>query len=172
MGKCMICKKFLGIFRREHTCEICDGTLCHDCAVKIDTDSKEKIVTLIDLKWPRRIDSIDREWHKEDDIYLCPVCHSTYTSKLRTTIENTSRIGKENVRLYSSRYQGKLPKHTEEIQLKTFYHRDRNEAEDEIKVYAASLGCRDVIGVHYNKKSIEDGNYIYSVFQYEGKGIK
>lgn len=178
MGTCKVCKKNFGLFRWRHTCQICGGAICRDCSAKIPIDSLEKYVALESIQ--SNISFLDTKDSELDDDYkslylcptLCPTCHGTYNSKLRAIIENINRIGKENVRLYSSRYQGKLPKHTKEIHLKTFFHRDKNEAEDELKVYAASIGCRDVIDIRYNKKSKEYGNYIYSVFQYEGKGIK
>lgn len=168
MARCNVCKKFLGLFRSRYTCAICGEMLCHDCVVNVGVDSREKIVAFI---FSKETEYLDREW-KDATIYLCPTCYGIYNSELNKVIELVDWTGKENVRLYSSRYQGKLPKHEVEIPLTTHYHRDKNKAEDEIKVLAATLGCRDVIGVHYNKKSIEDGNYIYSVFQYEGKGIK
>ena len=86
--------------------------------------------------------------------------------------QNAKVIGIDNVRLYSHRYQGRIPKHTEEIHIKTFNYEDRNASEQEMKAFAAHLGCHNVINVHFNKETHQSGNYIYSVFNCEGIGIK
>ena len=169
MGTCKVCRQNLGFFQREHKCSFCGGTICHDCAVKFRIDNQAKRIAFEYTTTP------DAEIHtgwSSPFAYACPACYLNYEKDVQTMIQNEIMIRKENVRLYSNRYLGRLPKYTQEISIQTEYYRDKNEAENEMKLIAAHLGCRNVIDVRYNKKSEEDGNYIYSVFQYEGKGIK
>jgi transcription elongation factor Elf1 len=176
-----MCGQKLGLLSREHTCVFCGNTLCNDCAIKfhIDTDSYAEICafdySIHTEGWSFDQSKLSEKLHRgwtNPYAYACPSCYRTMKSQEQTMIQNANEIGVEHVRLYSHRYQGRIPQHTKEISVKTPYYKDRSEAEMAMKAIAAYLGCRNVIKVRYNRDTDEDGNYKFSIFQYEGIGIK
>ena len=169
MGICKVCHQSLGFFKREHKCCFCGGIVCHDCVVKFHLEHGAKATA---FEYSAQEGAKTYMGWSNPYAYACPNCYKNYEKKVQTMIQNEGMIGNENVRLYSDRYLGRLPKYSQEIFIQTEYHRDRSEAENEMKLIAAHLGCRNVIKVRYNKDIREDGNYKYSVFQYQGNGIK
>lgn len=164
-GTCTNCRRHLRFFNLKYYCDFCGDTLCRNCVNIFDCNATQEIIAFKQLT---------SEYPMEGEhVYSCHSCLSTFDERVETLAQNAIMIGgKENVRLYSQRYQGRLPKHKEETHIKTGFYRDRNNAEEELKNIAAHLGCRNVINVRYNRDTNEDGNYKFSVFQYEGIGIK
>ncbi|MBR5677885.1 MAG: hypothetical protein IKX20_07090 [Paludibacteraceae bacterium] len=180
MGICKICQRHLGFLNRDYTCCFCNATICHDCATKFHFDPE------VDAELFAFLYSIQNYWLYNDYelkekshigwssryAYACPSCYRSFKSTVQTMIRNAKTIGIDNVRLYSYRYQGRIPNHSEEIHIKTLYFKDRNEAEQMMKAFAAHLGCHNVINVRFNKDTDSEGNYKFSVYNYEGIGIK
>ncbi len=170
LTECKGCNKHLGLldfYVNKYKCIVCNGVLCSTCMIKYDITNDKPNVQLYALEY-LGVSNLEHNGF----VRCCPSCYKELLNTVQTMIDSAKMIPAENVEIYSHRYKGKLPKHSEEIKLITSFYDDRDDAEYELKCKAAWRGCNSIINVKFNIEKRCDDNYIHKVFQYEGVGIK
>lgn len=73
-----------------------------------------------------------------------------------------------NVKLFSANYQGKTPRPQFNETICTQFYKDKDDAEHALKLIASLSGAKAVSQVVKIREKSRDGNYIYSVWSYQG----
>ena len=82
------------------------------------------------------------------------------------------------VRIYTSNYQGRVPKGDFRCKIESGWFRDRNESINQLKAMAAFLDCKSVVEVRFNKDTASEpsengkGTHYYTIWSVTGYAMK
>lgn len=170
MSVCGVCKRYLGLFNREFKCSVCNTTLCADCVVK----------TKIEKRMAYLIDKLDFGYDYSNPFFgqlfipSCPSCFEQVRSQVKAL--NRAINDHSDVEVVSENYKGYKPVDRNGVRkdIKTYYHKDSNNALDELKTLAKCYGCDMVIDVSRTYRVEEEesdsgkGVYKFKVWSYSG----
>ncbi|MDO4163916.1 MAG: hypothetical protein Q4D56_05955 [Bacteroides sp.] len=106
---------------------------------------------------------------------LCAVCASKFANCVRKMESAINEYKK--VELVSIRYKGKKRYRGEEIYIETKYYKNREEAENVLRILACYYGKSLVLDFCYDKDIAEEetekgGTYKYAVWSARGKAVE
>ena len=143
--RCQSCREEFGVFTWRYTCGRCDDEFCDDCL------SEDFPVQLL------------KHIQKTDGDRFCKSCLKWYKDFKRDSLKIES---------FSHRYEGRIPLDSSKqvIDIKTGYHRDRDDAELEAKLIAHYNDCDLIFESKFIKSTDsepgpEGGEHIYSVWK-------
>ena len=144
--RCACCN---GVFTLNEACSRCGRWVCGSCGTDF-------------------LETKHRGWLLAAAGRACPTCSAAYRERIQILPEAVDLA--ENVGITPKSYKGKdKPKAKMCLAIQTEWHRDKEDAERELRIIAALEGCEHVLQVHYRRKVEEEGNFKYSVFQ--GVGV-
>lgn len=185
MSKCSICKKDIGILNKVYHCCICNKLICSNCISKekqiinpiFNNYTAHEWAKYITYSCEDLIPNLHYYGFWGNFIAFCPHCFSKYlhnVSLIRNIIESQSY---NDVRLFSSNYQGRTPNHTQQKIIETSFYRNKKDAENHLKILAKFYNCKTIINVHYTKNTEEEpsnngnGTHLFTIFKYKGIAI-
>lgn len=94
---------------------------------------------------------------------VCEGCRFRIASEVHRRLDKAS-----NVVTVSKNYEGNKYKNIieqkEPLSLNSYYHIDKLDALEDLKIYAAYNNCKYVLNVYYDYENRWDGNYCYKVW--------
>ncbi|WP_277012093.1 hypothetical protein [Capnocytophaga granulosa] len=162
---CCICnrkeeKSFLGLTSNMRTCKWCNKNCCSNCIKNVSENiflmSRER-----DL-----LQDLNRKYCVKN---LCPNCYNLYIGdyeKMENAINNN-----EDVRYFSKNYLGKINFVGETFTLETKFHEDRDDAMEELRIFAKFYGCNCIIKgeFYWEEREDEKENERGRVYKYRYK---
>lgn len=82
------------------------------------------------------------------------------------------------VRIYTSNYQGRVPKGDFRLKIESGWFRDRNEAVNQLKAMATFFDCKNIVKVCFLKDTEDEpsdngrGTHYYTIWSATGYAIK
>ena len=175
MGTCSVCKKHLGLLNREFCCCVCGEIICRECRNRIPNDDDK---TMDSLVLAHAIRNHFSRW--DGSFSVCPSCHEKFKSlysKMKNSIIMCDSYP-SIVRIYTSNYQGRVPKGDFRCKIESGWFRDRNESINQLKAMAAFLDCKSVVEVRFNKDTASEpsengkGTHYYTIWSVTGYAMK
>ena len=138
------CTKCESLFTLNENCLVCGKDVCGDCG-----KDKERVEY---KDWP--VSPKGRVCKDHED------AHHKTVQELKAAIDKS-----ETVTLYSVNFKGKTPHPKFNIRIETQFHSDRDDAERELKILAATKGADAAVSANFERNTQENGNYKYSVWK-------
>lgn len=99
-------------------------------------------------------------------VRLCKEHKKAYEDNIRTFKRGIDT--ETQVVIYSINYKGKKPELKFKKKIFTREYRNKDDAERELRIIAAKNSCFVILDVEFSKTTMNDGNYIYSVWKASG----
>lgn len=143
--KCVQCKS---LWTMNEECQHCRGLVCGDCG----TDVAE---------------IMHKSWQVCEAGRVCKVHMSAFSENL---FKYKAAIDKsEEVKAFSGNYKGSVPAPKLNKIIYSQFHKEKNNAERELKIHAAASDCYSISDIKFDREKRQDGNYIYTVWRASGK---
>lgn len=173
MTICTKCKKSLGWLTKEYQCARCRQIFCSTCIIKTPIEGYARDIN--DLVYPSYKTKNRILYHY---ICACPSCENVIKAHVNQIDKSINT--NQHVEIVSENYKGR--KHYDYNgflkDIETNFHKDMNDALEELKILARYYNCDMVIDVHKERKIEETesdngkGTYKYSVWSYSGKACQ
>lgn len=175
MGECFGCKKHLGLLNREYHCCACEKIFCSKCITRLGKKYSQEDSYILSGVLGYNLDYYSR-W--DGTLFFCPSC----LRKFEREYQRFSLSTGETIRVFTPRYEGKLPKYSDSQEYRTLldYKKSKNKAVKEMQRVAEYLGFKYVIIQSFIKGTDSEpsnapksrNRYYYTTWAAEGLLVK
>ena len=141
------CCQCSSLWTMNKECQYCHDQVCGDCGISVAGNTY-------------------KSWEVCAAGRVCKVHNSAFTEKTfkyRMAIDRS-----EQVKAFSKNYKGRIPTPKLNKVIHSQFHRERDNAERELKIQAAAEDCDSISNIAFEKEKREDGNYVYTVWRASG----
>lgn len=142
------CCQCNSLWTMNKECQYCHGQICGDCGSAV-------------------AEIVHKSWEVSAAGRVCKVHSSAFSEKVakyKTAIDKS-----EQVRAFSGNYKGKIPAPKLNKIIHSQFHKEKDNAERELKIHAAADDCYSISNIKFEKEKREDGNYNYTVWRASGR---
>lgn len=176
MEECFGCKNHFRFFNRKYNCCACKKVFCSNCITRLGRRKYDQMDSFIlSGVLGYNLDYYSR-W--DGTLFFCPSCLKKFEQEYQKFSLSTG----ETVRVFTPRYEGKLPKFSDSQEYRTLfdYKKSKSKAVKEMQRVAEYLGFKYVIIKSFIKGTGSEpsdapkskNDYYYTTWGAEGLLVK